>query len=166
MGLDTLPSLGGYRQSISRELGDNVIGMRLAGSTSGSSKSQRWILLGAHYDHLGESFGRVYHGADDNASAIAILIELAHMLPPLVNHPVLFVAFNTEEPPFIRTSLMGSQVFLDRLPEAIGSPANFHAVVIMDLMGGVHWQPLTNVVFAMGAEQNPALYRRVKSKAR
>src|SRR6185436_19332673 len=37
-----------------------------------------------------------------------------------------------------------------------------HIAIIMDLMGGVHWAPTRNVVFAAGAEQAPDFYRRVK----
>ncbi len=155
MGLESLPSLRGYGQRISSELGDNLIGVRPA-ATAGPSP--RWVLIGAHYDHLGGS----YLGADDNASAVAILLETARLLPPLAHDHMLFVAFNAEEPPYIRTPLMGSQYFVDHLPPEIGSPANLQAVVIMDLMGGVHWDPLREVIFAAGAEKSPGLYRRLK----
>jgi len=154
LDLETLPSLQGYRQTITSGLGDNVIGLRRpAGPEQGGT-----ILIGAHYDHLG---GR-YLGADDNASAIAILLETARRLGALTHHLVLFVAFNAEEPPYIRTSLMGSQYFMDHLPAEIGDPSRFHAVVIMDLMGGAHWIPLRDSIFAAGAESSPGLYRRLK----
>lgn len=61
---------------------------------------------------------------------------------------------------------MGSQYFVDHLPAEIGSAANLQTVIIMDLMGGVHWAPLREVVFAAGAEKSPALYRRVKEVIR
>jgi hypothetical protein len=153
MGLLPLASLGGYGQRISPSLGDNVIAFRPAASGS----SSHWLLIGAHYDHLG---GR-YLGADDNASAVAILLELARALPSL-GHPVLFVAFNAEEPPYIRTPNMGSQYFVDHLPPEIGAMSNVQAAIIMDLMGGVHWEPLKEVVFAAGPEKSPDLYQRVK----
>ncbi|MDA2910529.1 M28 family peptidase [Nitrospiraceae bacterium AH_259_D15_M11_P09] len=157
--LEPLPSLGGYGQPVSPSLGDNLIAVRPAAAPHRLSPGPlRWLLIGAHYDHLG---GR-YLGADDNASAVAILLETARLLPPLQHHPILFVAFNTEEPPYIRTPLMGSQYFVDHLPAEIGSAANLQTVIIMDLMGGVHWAPLREVVFAAGAEKSPALYRRVK----
>lgn len=159
-GLLPLPSLNGFRQPIAQDLGDNLIGMRPAIEVS--TATQRWILIGAHYDHLGELLGRTYLGADDNASAVAILLELARTLKPLANHSVLFVAFNAEEPPYIRTPLMGSQVFVDHLPLEIGTISHLHAVVIMDLMGGAHWEPMSNSVFAMGAEKTRGLYRRLK----
>jgi len=154
LDLEPLPSLQGYGQTITPEVGDNLIGLRRpSGSESGGS-----ILIGAHYDHLG---GR-YLGADDNASAVAILLETARLLPPLSRHAVLFVAFNAEEPPYIRTPLMGSQHFVDHLPAEIGNPSRFHAVLIMDLMGGAHWTPLRDTVFAAGAESSPLLYQRLK----
>jgi hypothetical protein len=157
-GLQALPSLKGYRQTVSQELGDNLIGIRPASAPPRSG----WILIGAHYDHLGGA----YLGADDNASAVAILIELARSLPSLNNHPVMCVAFNTEEAPYIRTGLMGSQHFSNHLPTEIGSLSRFQAVIIMDLMGGVHWEPLQEIIFATGAEKSPGLYRRVKDAAR
>jgi hypothetical protein len=164
-GLTPLPSLNGYGQPVSPELGDNLIGMRPpAPERVGAGQAQQWILIGAHYDHLGESaLGNVYAGADDNAAAVAILLELARTLSPPANHPVLFVAFNAEEPPYIRTPQMGSQIFVNHLPPEIGSPANLHAVIIMDLMGGVYWKPLQNTIFAVGAEKSPGLYRHVRA---
>ena len=37
----------------------------------------RWIVVGAHHDHLGKAGASVYHGADDNAAAVAILVDVA-----------------------------------------------------------------------------------------
>ncbi|MGH7255879.1 MAG: M28 family metallopeptidase [Nitrospirales bacterium] len=153
MGLEPLPSLDGYEHPLPRNLGPNVVGFRRAGHPTG-----RWLLIGAHYDHLGDE----YLGADDNASAVAILLETARNLSSLVHYPVLFVAFNAEEAPYIRTAEMGSQVFMDHLPPEIGKPEAFQAVVIMDLMGGVHWEPIRQTVFAAGAEKSPGLYGRLK----
>src|SRR2546421_3706822 len=76
------------------------------------------------------------------------------------------MAFNAEEPPYIRTPLMGSQFFGDHLPVEIGTPSRLQAVIVMDLMGGVHWKPLRDVIFAAGAEKSPGLYGRVKEVSR
>lgn len=156
LGLEALPSVGRYGQQISPALGDNLIGLRPGASPDSASP---WLLIGAHYDHLGGQ----HLGADDNASAVAILLETARMLPRLPHHHLLFVAFNAEEPPFIRTPNMGSQYFMDHLPPEIGSPSRLQTAIIMDLMGGVHWKPLRDVVFAAGAEKCPGLYQRVKA---
>ncbi len=157
-GLVPLASLHEYRQSISTALGDNLLGVHPSAPRDPAS---RWIVIGAHYDHLGGQ----YLGADDNASAVAILIETARSLPPLRAHRVLFAAFNTEEPPYIRTPLMGSQYFVDHLPPEIGVLSNVQAAIIMDLMGGAHWAPLQETVFAAGAEKSPGFYRRLKETA-
>ena len=153
-----LPSLGGYGQVVHSELGENLIGVRPP--TDGDHAS-RWLLIGAHYDHLGERGGKIYLGADDNASSVAILTELAAVLPALHRYGVLFIAFTTEEAPYIRSHLMGSQVFVQRLPPEIGSPAQVQAVMIMDLMGGAHWEPMHDAVFAAGAEKSPELFDRL-----
>jgi len=151
--LHSFPSISGFRQIISSRLGDNVLGFLPSKGGSG-----RWILIGAHFDHLGGQ----YLGADDNASSVAIIIELARRLQSLSNYSVVFVAFNTEEHPYFGTPMMGSEYFLRHLPPEIGSQDVFQAVVIMDLMGGVQWAPTRDVVFAAGAEQSLGLYRRVK----
>ncbi len=62
------------------------------------------IVIGAHYDSCGMT-----RGADDNASGVAGLLELARLLkdnPPTI--PVELVAYSLEEPPFFRTDNMGS----------------------------------------------------------
>lgn len=72
------------------------------------------IVIGAHYDVAGEQ-----PGADDNASGIAGLLELARLLKeqPLKQR-VELVAFTNEEPPFFRTPYMGSAVHSKSLKDA------------------------------------------------
>jgi len=62
------------------------------------------VVIGAHYDHLGTAVAKngkaeVYHGADDNASGVSILIELARVLSKTLtpDRSVIFVAFTGEE---------------------------------------------------------------------
>ena len=69
------------------------------------------IVVGAHYDTAGP-----LPGADDNASGIAGLIELAQLLSKQqLNTHVELVAFTLEEPPYFRTNGMGSAVHADSL---------------------------------------------------
>lgn len=69
------------------------------------------LVVGAHYDacRIADAHPDATPGADDNASGIAALLELARMLgrhpPP---HPVELVAYTLEEPPFFGTDNMGS----------------------------------------------------------
>jgi Zn-dependent M28 family amino/carboxypeptidase len=62
-------------------------------------------VIGAHYDSVGDS-----PGANDNASGIAVMLELArrHAAAPTVASTVRFVAFVNEEPPYFMTAAMGS----------------------------------------------------------
>ena len=153
-GLQPLPSLGGYRQTISDRMGDNIIGVI---PPDGQTGSARWSVLGAHYDHLGYPV----LGADDNASSIAILIETARNLTGLSRYGIMFVGFNGEELPYFGTAEMGSQFLFHHLPPEVGAADNLQAAIIMDLMGGAHWAPLKDAVFATGAEKSPELYRWV-----
>ncbi len=71
-------------------------------------RSAEMIVIGAHYDTV---IGTP--GADDNASGVAVLLELARMLQDLsLEKTLLFVAFANEESPFFRTSAMGSAHFI------------------------------------------------------
>ncbi len=71
------------------------------------------IIIGAHYDVCGEQAG-----ADDNASGMAGLLELARLLK---NQPLKYrfdlVAYTLEEPPFFRTTSMGSYVHAKSLKD-------------------------------------------------
>jgi aminopeptidase N len=65
------------------------------------------VVVGAHYDHLGlgwpdvrkDNKGKIHHGANDNASGVAVLTELARVLGKSLNpdRNVVFVAFTGEE---------------------------------------------------------------------
>ncbi|HUQ80357.1 MAG TPA: M28 family peptidase [Gemmatimonadaceae bacterium] len=95
-----------------------------------------YIVLGAHFDHLGRSAmgaldpdaaNAIHNGADDNASGTAAVIELARLLrrnPAM--RSVIFVAFSGEE-----LGLLGSQYFVDHLPvpiEKVRAMLNFDMV--------------------------------------
>ncbi|ROQ90657.1 M28 family peptidase [Desulfosoma caldarium] len=75
---------------------------------TGPENARRRYILGAHYDSL---VGTV--GADDNASAVAVLLETARTLQalePTLPVSVQFAAFALEEPPAYGTRSMGSRV--------------------------------------------------------
>jgi Zn-dependent M28 family amino/carboxypeptidase len=76
-----------------------------APKTAGASA---YYLVGAHYDTVPGT-----PGADDNASAVAVLLELAGRLRnERLKAPVLFAAFTLEEPPAYLTGHQGSRVFV------------------------------------------------------
>jgi Zn-dependent M28 family amino/carboxypeptidase len=85
-------------------------------------------LVGAHYDTVVGT-----PGADDNASAIAVMLELARLVaakPPAV--PVRFVAFTLEEPPAHGSAQQGSRVFVRRLAAAGERVAG---AIILEMVG-------------------------------
>jgi peptidase M28-like protein/PDZ domain-containing protein len=69
------------------------------------------IVLGAHYDHLGEARGSVYPGADDNASGTAVVVGLARAFATAGGVPrtLVFALFGGEE-----LGLLGSRHYVDR----------------------------------------------------
>lgn len=77
----------------------------------GSKEPEKVIVVGAHYDTvLGTP------GADDNASGVAVLLELARLLTKIrPDKTIQFVAFTIEEPPFYRTRNMGSYKYAEKL---------------------------------------------------
>jgi hypothetical protein len=76
----------------------------------GTQHSKR-IIVGAHYDVCGDQ-----QGADDNASGVTGLLELARQLDSKTIHQrVDLVAFTLEEPPFFRSEYMGSRIHAESL---------------------------------------------------
>jgi hypothetical protein len=69
----------------------------------GTDKKNEWIILTAHYDHLGTYRGDIYNGADDNASGVAALIEIAEAFALAAENDqrprrtILFLAPDAEE---------------------------------------------------------------------
>lgn len=86
------------------------------------------LVVGAHYDaHEGTP------GADDNASGVAALLELAYLLgrhPP--NREIELVAYVLEEPPFFRTPLMGSAVHAASIAAETEKIAG---VIVLEMVG-------------------------------
>ena len=97
----------------------NVVGM-IPGSTD------EWVIVGAHYDHLGEGFP----GADDNASGTVGLLELARKWGRSGEVPkrgIIFVSFTCEE-----DGLLGSQWFAQHLPFPLEKVV---AMINLDMIG-------------------------------
>lgn len=158
-GVAPLPSLGGYLAPLPAgrsggSLGPNVLGY-LPGADPGA---QGAIVLGAHFDHLGEIEHGVALGADDNAAAVAVLLgALPSLRAVRLRRPVVIALFNTEEAPYFGTPLQGSQAFLAKLPPEVGEAASIRLAVILDLVGGIVWRPMAESLFAAGAEKSEGL---------
>ncbi|MBN1352441.1 M28 family peptidase [candidate division KSB1 bacterium] len=77
----------------------------------GTADKDEVLIVGAHYDSVSGS-----PGADDNASGIAGLLELARLYRSIApRHTIRFIAFTLEEPPVFGSSYMGSQYYASKL---------------------------------------------------
>ena len=93
-----------------------VEGANVIGYVQGTERPGRYIVVSAHYDHVG--IGRpaagdsIYNGADDNASGTAAMLELArYFAAHRPRHSMIFVAFDAEE-----SGLRGARTFVDNPP--------------------------------------------------
>ena len=140
----------------------NVIGFLNNGAPS-------TVVLGAHYDHLGhgEDGNSLYHGpdrmifngADDNASGVAAMIELARLIKQakLKKNNFLFIAFSGEE-----IGLFGSKYFTEH-PTLILSTVNY--MFNMDMVGRLN--DSTHALTVGGYGTSPtwgSLFTRVDEK--
>jgi Peptidase family M28 len=143
-----------FAQSIPGQGGAGVIGRNVGALLPGSDPSLRdqYVILSAHYDHLGTRGPVVYPGADDNASGVAMLLEVARSVVEGKERPrrsLMFVSFDLEE-----AGLFGSRYFVEHPPVPLDRVSLFMtADMIGRSLGGV----CDPFVFVMGAEHVPAL---------
>ncbi|NMH65903.1 M28 family peptidase [Shewanella salipaludis] len=120
-----------YEAGFSERQGVNLVGLLPAGVPS-----RHWRILVAHYDHLGGQGTRIYHGADDNASGVAALLQLAararHLRQAsgaMTDTNLMFVATDAEEP-----GLYGSRALVEQLKQRLPK-AKFELMVNLDMIG-------------------------------
>ena len=169
-GLEAAGDDGSYLQGFAVEEGEdgqphqvhNVIGY-LPGTNP--AYADQAVLITAHYDHLGHGWpdvrqsdaGRIYPGADDNASGVAVLIELARNFaagaPPKRN--LVFVAFSAEE-----AGLLGSRHYVEHPRPA--PLEGIVGVINLDSVGRLEDQPVS--VLATGSAMEwPFVFRGVSA---
>jgi hypothetical protein len=106
--------------------------------------AEEFVVVGAHYDHLGLGtlghlfgpVGSIYHGADDNASGTATVLELASRLAhgPPPARSIIFICFTAEE-----EGLIGSDYFVKHPPVPLEKMV---AMVNLDMVGRIRDQTL------------------------
>lgn len=112
---------------------ENIVGFLDNGAT-------KTIVIGAHYDHLGlgdfggskdpDNIGKIHNGADDNASGVAGLLELARHYSTnktKESFNILFIAFSAEE-----LGLLGSKYWTDNPTIPL---EQIHWMLNMDMIG-------------------------------
>lgn len=132
------------------------------GYIAGSAKPERFIVVSAHYDHLGEKAGKLYPGADDNASGVAAMLAIAAWFkahPP--RHSIVFAAFDGEE-----LGQRGARAFLAALPfpkEQLALDLNLDMVSHNDnneiFVAGTSYTPSLKPLVALAAARNTVKVR-------
>jgi hypothetical protein len=122
-------------------------GVNVVGHIDGTRNPKRYIVVSAHYDHLGISRnGAVMNGADDNASGTAALFALAkYFSAHRPANSLIFAAFDAEE-----SGEFGSLAFVKAPPVDV---ASIIVDVNMDMIG----RDPDPKLFAVGAAANPVL---------
>ena len=123
---------GSYAQDVPGKEPGEVVGRNLGGVIEGTDPAlkDQYVILSAHYDHLGVRNGVLYPGADDNASSVAMMLEVARSIVEGGEKPkrsVMFVAFDLEE-----DGLWGSRYFVQHPPVPLDRIALF---MTADLLG-------------------------------
>lgn len=97
-------------------------------------KTDETVVISSHYDHLGKKDGKIYYGADDNASGTSAVLNLASAFSNslksgfIPHRNILFVTFSGEE-----IALLGSKHFTDKEP--IIPLANISVNINIDMIG-------------------------------
>lgn len=134
---------------------DSTSGTNLLGVIRGSKHPNRYIVVSAHYDHLGAGNGDVYNGADDNASGTAGVLEVAsYFAAHKPDNSIIIALFDAEErgdqgsKAFVASALMPSKdsVLID---------------INLDMVG----RNVKNELYATGTLANPFLAPYVDAAA-
>jgi len=113
--VDTLKELAvpafknSYRHSFKKtDIFQTKQGTNIIAYVPGTDHADEYIILSAHYDHLGAKRGKVFNGADDNASGTAALLHYAKLIKqqPL-KYSVIFLFTDGEE-----INLLGAKAFI------------------------------------------------------
>ena len=139
-GVDVISPKKGDLFGIKKESGDTLTSRNVVGFVQGYDKElrNRYIVIGARLDNLGSmtvnvdgtKVERIYHGANGNASGLAMMLELARMVQTndvLFRRSVLFVAFGASS-----ESYAGAWYFLNR---SFGDTGSIDAMINLDMLG-------------------------------
>ena len=118
IGLSTFGDLESYRQTFTfknRKSKDDIISSNIIGVLEGKSKKDEYVIISAHYDHLGmKKSGAgdlIYNGANDDASGVTGVLALAAYFKK-VGHErtIVFAAFTAEEMGLIGSTYFGKDI--------------------------------------------------------
>ena len=153
-GVDFTTSFAVQRNGVS------LTGVNAVGYIEGNSDPDRYIVITAHYDHLGIRAGEIYNGADDNGSGTAALFALAaYFTDHRPRNSMIFLAVDAEE-----GGLTGARAFVSAPPvslERIAANINMDMISHSDdelyVAGTYHYPFLKPYVDRIGETANVTL---------
>jgi Zn-dependent M28 family amino/carboxypeptidase len=113
IGLKKYEALKTYRQNFNQE---GLSLFNVIGYIEGKSKKEEFVVISAHYDHLGVKQGEeedlIFNGANDNASGVSAVLALAEFFSNKNNNErsILFIAFTAEEMGLIGSNYFGRNI--------------------------------------------------------
>lgn len=121
----------------------------VVGTIPGSDPALPWLLVGAHFDTVSET-----PGADDNASGVAVLLEVARQLArSRLRRTVQLVGFNLEEPQdVVGTYRVGSARFAERARE---EGRRYEGALVLEMVGYTDKRPDSQQVPPLVFKQVP-----------
>ena len=144
---------GSFYQPFLADSASGTVGRNVIGFVPSAVPSDEYVLITAHYDHLGVLNGNIYNGADDNASGVTVLLNLADMFGTMKktktgpDKNIIFAALDAKE-----LNMAGSKHFINHL--SIGKDSIICAINI-DQIGSV-LEPVheadTNFVIVLGEQ--------------
>jgi hypothetical protein len=121
-------------------------GANVVGYIRGTRTADRYLVISAHYDHVGIDNGVIYNGANDNASGTAALLAIArHFVDRRPAHSLIIAAFDAEE-----VGLVGARAFL------LSPPVDRSALALnlnVDMIG----REAEDRLFVVGTRLQPSL---------
>lgn len=144
----------GYQQIFNYGQWQKKVAINMVGYQRGCRFPEHYIVVTAHYDHLGKQGRQVFHGADDNASGVAAMLELAaRMSKRCPAYSYLYIATDAEE-----GGLYGSKAF-------VASPLVPLSGIVLNLNLDMISQPdRRGKLYLTGARRYPELITQLDSE--
>ncbi len=125
---------------------DGPQGINVVGFIKGKQHPDQYIVITAHYDHLGVKNGKIYNGTNDNASGVAALFALAsYFQKHAPSHSLIFAALDAEE-----EGLKGARKF-------VRDPLVDRQAIVLNVNVDMVCRDKKNTLYAVGTHQYPFL---------
>lgn len=165
--ITTFPKTSKIEVSVkSNSTNDTCKSNNIIGYIEGGELKDQFIVISAHYDHLGVDLGNIFRGADDNASGTATVLEIAKAYSAAVKNgfkpkrSIIFVALTAEE-----EGLWGSRAFVKA-----SDSLNVKTIVNLNAdMVGRGEDSLTlkespiKKLYIIGAKKDSLIYKKIKT---